>query len=633
MVVAHHRAIKGALAAASAALVGCAVLSSPAHTPRTGELVALTFHGPGFHPVEMDGYGLARGPHFPVRAELPLVSPDLPRYYLENGAPIAYLRGSRVEATLEAAVPEDWSGDVAVHGVGEGWRLDGAGIAEHGRLRATVRASEPLPDAIDLVERFTIDWTAEHRGNRLAIGRSANSLYVLRAPPTSPLVHTPLHIAATNARGVQDEDSIVARIWHEFTDREVRRVRDGRVLRYYGEWNDKAPAELRRMLVGGTGQCVAWSYLLYAALGSQGIESEIISIVPPDRGRVFVGNWRFIEGRRFIDTGPNGVAESVAEGDDVVILPPGTGVPHSRIWIAPQVSAPPLQGDDEGLYRVGPNGLADTRVDSALALTIIPYGFGLESQRAYQLEPDTDPASIRLGGDDVIAQHINTRYVLTGPNGILETERQPGFRQGRATGALWDPRPGAGSTTIRVEFALPRGAPAPEPAGDDRAWGWWIDSGPGGVSQTSGANQGKGRPYAVAIEAGPNGIIDTRPGGDDRVVDLSEFLDLAPDGFVYVNGRNMWPLPGTLGQDNPNPPPDYPNHVIVKARGNYYDPSYGTGPFPTQLDWERASLAAIGRRIQRDGKNVEFDGRIVMVAQRADGSRTFTSFIRMLSPD
>ena len=95
----------------------------------------------------------------------------------------------------------------------------------------------------------------------------------------------------------------------------------------------------------------------------------------------------------------------------------------------------------------------------------------------------------------------------------------------------------------------------------------------------------------------------------------------------------MWPLPGTLGQDNPNPPPDYPNHVIVKARGNYYDPSYGTGPFPTQLDWERASLAAIGRRIQRDGKNVEFDGRIVMVAQRADGSRTFTSFIRMLSPD
>ncbi len=166
-----------------------------------------------------------------------------------------------------------------MHGVGEGWRLDGAGIAEHGRLRATVRASEPLPDAIDLVERFTIDWTAEHRGNRLAIGRSANSLYVLRAPPTSPLVHTPLHIAATNARGVQDEDSIVARIWHEFTDREVRRVRDGRVLRYYGEWNDKAPAELRRMLVGGTGQCVAWSYLLYAALGSQGIESEIKNVI------------------------------------------------------------------------------------------------------------------------------------------------------------------------------------------------------------------------------------------------------------------------------------------------------------------------------------------------------------------
>src|SRR5690606_31460891 len=200
-------------------------------------------------------------------------------------------------------------------------------------------------------------------------------------------------------------------------------------------------------------------YLLYAALGSQGIESEVISIVPPDRGRIFVGNWRFIEGRRFIDTGPNGVAESVAEGDDVVILPPGTGVPHSRIWIAPQLSAPPLHGDDEGLYRVGPNGLADTRVDSALALTIIPRGFGLESQRAYQLEPDTDPASIRLGGDDVIAQHINTLYVLTGPNGILETERQPGFRQGRATGPPATIAPGAGGSTPAPTASRRRPAP------------------------------------------------------------------------------------------------------------------------------------------------------------------------------
>jgi hypothetical protein len=136
----------------------------------------------------------------------------------------------------------------------------------------------------------------------------------------------------------------------------------------------------------------------------------------------------------------------------------------------------------------------------------------------------------------------------------------------------------------------------------------------------------------VVIEAGANGTIDSRPGGDDRIVDLSEYLDLAPPGFSYVTDRSTWALPDVGGQSNQTPPPDYPNHVIVQAGDRLFDPSYGTGPFNSHLEWEVASLAGVGVRIKRDGENVKFNDRILMVARKVDGVKPLTSLGTLLPP-
>ncbi len=48
------------------------------------------------------------------------------------------------------------------------------------------------------------------------------------------------------------------------------------------------------------------------------------------------------------------------------------------------------------------------------------------------------------------------------------------------------------------------------------------------------------------------------------------------------------------GQNNPIPPPVFKDHAIVKFNGKYYDPSYGTGPYSSPVDWENNSIDGFG---------------------------------------
>lgn len=60
--------------------------------------------------------------------------------------------------------------------------------------------------------------------------------------------------------------------------------------------------------------------------------------------------------------------------------------------------------------------------------------------------------------------------------------------------------------------------------------------------------------------------------------------------YVYVLGIDVTDASGVAGQGNPDPPGGFYNHFIVRYSGQYYDPSYGTGPFSSQSEWENASL-------------------------------------------
>lgn len=617
--------------------LGLTLLNCTPETSLEGP-IEITFGGDGYNPVEMDGYGLANDTHWPVKAELPFISPGLPQYYLDNGSPVAYMRKSQPEISVKGKLKDDLTGSGTITGSSENLLFEGTAQISDGSMSANVKAKSTLPDYIEAWEHESINWKLLINDKEYNLGTTKNSIYVILDEPVMSLLHTPLHIASTAGRGLTDSLEITDRIWQRFEDQEIYRVRDNEPFLYYGLYEDKAPAELRRMLITGSGQCVAWSYLLYSALGTQGITSDIIIVLPSGIGRIFVKNWEFIEGSKFIHTGENGINETSAQGDDVQIIKEGNGEPYARVWKAEPLESDSVFGDDEHMYQTGPNGLVDTKVSLDKAIPSIAYKFGLPNQRAYVLKPNASIEDIQLGGDDVIANQINSTYVLTGPNGIMETPKQDIFQEGEDGKPhpfiSWHPELGKAATHINFSYATPNVSAVPEVKGDDIKKRWWINGGENGISDTPGANYKKGKPYSVAVEAGPDGILNSEPGGDDEIIDLADFMENAPEGFTYINKFNMRDLPGVDSQNNDTPPSNYPNHMIVKVGEQYYDPSYGTGPFDTQLEWENESIVGIGTQVRDEsGEFMPFKEQIIFHVKPVNEHETITSFGNALPPN
>lgn len=68
-----------------------------------------------------------------------------------------------------------------------------------------------------------------------------------------------------------------------------------------------------------------------------------------------------------------------------------------------------------------------------------------------------------------------------------------------------------------------------------------------------------------------------------------------PQPFTHEMGTECVELPGIPGQTNPNPPPAFYNHFIVRHGGQFYDPSYGGGPTATQDLWENGAIDGLFR--------------------------------------
>jgi hypothetical protein len=63
---------------------------------------------------------------------------------------------------------------------------------------------------------------------------------------------------------------------------------------------------------------------------------------------------------------------------------------------------------------------------------------------------------------------------------------------------------------------------------------------------------------------------------------------LAP--YSYLADVDLTNEQGDPGQGNPNPPGNFVLHHVVKYGSRYYDPSYGSGPFANEDDWENRCL-------------------------------------------
>jgi hypothetical protein len=109
-------------------------------------------------------------------------------------------------------------------------------------------------------------------------------------------------------------------------------------------------------------------------------------------------------------------------------------------------------------------------------------------------------------------------------------------------------------------------------------------------------------PNVACITPGPNGTLDSSASGDDQVVDglligtqypyilySGSWLG-SPYGIMFGDVANQ---PGIPGQNNPEPPPFFGNHFVVEYQGSVYDPSYGAGPFASELDHKNAAIDGI----------------------------------------
>ena len=645
-------------------LFGCRAVSNSEQKPaRSPRLLSVNFSGSGQHEVELDGYGTCSQAHW-VSPDLegglagvnPYVSPAVPSHYNRSGAPVAYVRGSTLAASSRFSAPGGSQAKVRVTGdvhaefdlggpepVTYQARFSGTASLEGGQWVAReLRCDRRLPKQIGFSDRLAITWRITGAdGTSREAGVSTVPVYLLRQPPpkTLPLLHTPVDLGCRAAAGLDDDDRVIDAVWKPFVAGKVMRARDGLPLAYYGTYHSTA-GDLRGLLVSGSGQCTTWAYLMHAALGSLGIDSDITGVFPAiGKGRIFVARWAFLRGRQFISSGPNGICETVAAGDDDQAIAKGAGRPNTRAVEAVPAKIPrhALKGDDLlrfSMLLTGPDGIVQSDLDPDSFLPVVPRGFGIPQQRGYKV---TDPnAEIQLGGDDQFATAARgTQWVLTGPNGILETSPQPGLESAandRVKVGL-----GRGSSGLNLRTYLPRRRLAEWPrqvGGDDVAHDqFWISTGANGICETAslkGEKQkipvAKGVPNVPVIGPGPDGVLNSRPAGDDTILDETELFELAGEGFPYVRGLNMWPLEGVGGQQASNPPPDYPNHVILRVGPTLYDPSYGTGPFPDHKTWERASLVAVGTQL-RDA-NGKFLGKI---KARRDGRLSSTT--RMLPPN
>jgi hypothetical protein len=59
-------------------------------------------------------------------------------------------------------------------------------------------------------------------------------------------------------------------------------------------------------------------------------------------------------------------------------------------------------------------------------------------------------------------------------------------------------------------------------------------------------------------------------------------------------------MAGLPGQDQAEPISIFGSHLLVRIGNLYYDPSYGSGPYPSVLDWENASVAGYAARIDNN---------------------------------
>ena len=213
----------------------------------------------------------------------------------DTTSPVAYVRQDEMTVTVNFAVDANTgAGPVYVKGVGSNGVTFAPNIANlFGGTATATLTSSPLPNAIALWDPLTITWyyspTDSDAGPWLDAGISRNPVYVLLGTPqTAPLYHTLVHLGCENAKGETTPEGAIPKIWGEFTDQRVVRVKTSAPMQYYGPRTSQNPDPLPRdffttegLLKFGDGRCEAWANFFVDTLRIQGIDTAFTRVIFP----------------------------------------------------------------------------------------------------------------------------------------------------------------------------------------------------------------------------------------------------------------------------------------------------------------------------------------------------------------
>jgi hypothetical protein len=213
----------------------------------------------------------------------------------------------------------------------------------------------------------------------------------------------------------------------------------------------------------------------------------------------------------------------------------------------------------------------------------------------------TADQAVNPGADGFLVKNWTFgRHLRTGPDGVNNSDRSGDDVEviPKGKGKPDQPCVGPGAD----------GSLHTTPVGDDTVLGNQITTGADGICNTTKAADdtqslavGKGLPDAMAITPGPNGTLESATAGDDSLRD-GQGSGTYP--YLLFTWTDVWGTkgsprgdaaeqPGIAGQKNANPPPEFYNHFIVKYDGKLWDPSYGAGPFASELDHKNGATDGI----------------------------------------
>lgn len=236
----------------------------------------------------------------------------------ERNYPVAYVRNTA--PTIEGKIAVKPTGLTSVSGFTAKIRVTGPGAIEIDETAATIGTDELILPAkastgnfvneIDYLNPMTLTWEVDvnDEGSWCEAGDTAHRTYVtLGAPATTMRQETLFDIGCRKADAETTAAGATAKIWSEFTDRDVRKVDPntgqptGTQMTYYSSYDPRdshgtAVCTAPQLLEANDGQCGSWADLLIRIRQVQGIDDPdeyvIFESSNPSEGFA-VKNWTF----------------------------------------------------------------------------------------------------------------------------------------------------------------------------------------------------------------------------------------------------------------------------------------------------------------------------------------------------